>query len=145
MILNWSKVTQLWSNQNQNQSRKISICRGKSGRSDWEFNLVRLLFPIASYSTSEGSQFHEIFAVKAFQRRAKLKGIKYLNVTNTHSAGNASTECCCNGNFSNILMENGRLPTRSNQDYTKYHDSMSWQTKFKIILRLQFSFIRFLK
>ena len=62
---------------------KISV--SKSAKVRKELNVVPLLFPIASYSTSEESQFHEIFAVKASQRRTKSKGIKHLNVTNAHN------------------------------------------------------------
>ena len=105
-ILSTNNPQLVQSNPNQNQSRKISICQQVDEGQQQSLILFRLLFPIASYSTSEGSQFREIFAVKAFQRRGKLKGIKYLNVTNTHSADNASTECRCNGNISNLLMEN---------------------------------------
>ena len=66
--------------QNQNKWPQASIskvCEGQQSLIWW------LLSAIASYSTSEGSQFQEISAAKASQRRGKLKSIKYLNVTST--------------------------------------------------------------
>ena len=46
-------------------------------------SILWLLFPIASRSTSEGSQFRKIFPVKLSQRGGKWKGLNYLNVSYT--------------------------------------------------------------
>ena len=52
--------------------------RGKS-----MISILWLLFPIASRSTSQGSQFRKIFPVKVSQRGGKWKGLNYLNVSYT--------------------------------------------------------------
>ena len=46
-------------------------------------SILWLLFPIASRSTSEGSQFRKILPVKVSQRGGKWKGLNYLNVSYT--------------------------------------------------------------
>ena len=46
-------------------------------------SILWLLFPIASRSTSEGSQFRKIIPVKVSQRGGKWKGLNYLNVSYT--------------------------------------------------------------
>ena len=46
-------------------------------------SILWLLFPIASRSTSEGSQFRKIFPVNVSQRGGKWKGLNYFNVSYT--------------------------------------------------------------